>query len=591
MIVKMKKITLLLSAKARKSALSKLRELGVLQIQHVQPPQSEDLDRIHTELNQVETALRIVGSEGKDEKRIPPDEVPGYVQRILELSEKKSRRTQALDGLRETFRWYESWGSVSRASVQNLKEAGIWVRFYLTDKSGLKKIPAETPIHVARVERGAVRLAFFAMSEEDRLDSKEDQMPDVDYEELKEEIHDLEVEIRQVDDELAGLSHIRGALLRYEEHLKKQLEISEVLHSMGVEEHFVYLQGFCPEEDTSKIRRAADEEDWATIIEDPDDPNEVPTLIRNPKWLRIVNPLFQFMGTLPGYEEYDISFWFLLFMSVFFGIIIGDAGYGIVMVGLTLYASRKAGKHIPREPFRLMTVFGVATVVWGVISGNWFGFARIAQIPFLNRMVIDRIDSFAEDNSAFMTYLCFIIAVIHLSIAHGIRAFKIINSPRALGEVGWICMLWALFFLAGNLVLGNQLPPFTLLLLLLGFLLALVFTNFQKNIFKGMGATLINLPLNVIGSFSDIVSYIRLFAVSSASVAVATSFNDMALGGGIHTVLGGFIAAIILFFGHSLNIVLGMMSVIVHGVRLNMLEFSNHINMQWAGKAYKPFKE
>ena len=87
---------------------------------------------------------------------------------------------------------------------------------------------------------------------------------------------------------------------------------------------------------------------------------------------------------------------------------------------------------------------------------------------------------------------------------------------------------------------------------------------------------------NVIGAFSDIVSYIRLFAVGLAGVTVASTFNDMA---------GGIFAPIILILGHGLNIVLGMMSVMVHGVRLNMLEFSGHLGQEWTGKSYEPFRE
>ena len=164
-------------------------------------------------------------------------------------------------------------------------------------------------------------------------------------------------------------------------------------------------------------------------------------------------------------------------------------------------------------------------------------------------------------------------------------------SPKALGEVGWIAILWTLFFAAGSLVIGKSMPGFTMPLFVMGVSLALIFSNFQKNILKGVGATLGDLPLSIISSFSDIVSYLRLFAVGYASVTVAASFNDMALGNGISSIAAGCIAAFVLFLGHGLNIMLGLMSVIVHGVRLNMLEFSGHLNMQWAGKPYQPFKE
>jgi len=99
-------------------------------------------------------------------------------------------------------------------------------------------------------------------------------------------------------------------------------------------------------------------------------------------------------------------------------------------------------------------------------------------------------------------------------------------------------------------------------------------------------------PLNVVSNFVDVVSYLRLFAVGSASMAVAGAFNDMALAGGVCGVSGvvsGAIAAFILFAGHTLNIVLGAMGILVHGVRLNTLEFSSHLGVQWTGHLYEPF--
>jgi V/A-type H+-transporting ATPase subunit I len=120
--------------------------------------------------------------------------------------------------------------------------------------------------------------------------------------------------------------------------------------------------------------------------------------------------------------------------------------------------------------------------------------------------------------------------------------------------------------------------------------MTLFFTNINKGFFKGALATITDLPLSVIGSFSDIVSYLRLFAVGYASVVVSQSFNNMAVGAGIDSVLGGLMAAVILFFGHALNIILCFMAVIVHGIRLNMLEFSGQLGMQWSGKEYDPFR-
>lgn len=97
------------------------------------------------------------------------------------------------------------------------------------------------------------------------------------------------------------------------------------------------------------------------------------------------------------------------------------------------------------------------------------------------------------------------------------------------------------------------------------------------------------LPFDVIGNFADLVSYVRLFAVGSAGLAVAIAFNELAIGPGIDGVGDAIKASIVLFLGHSLNIVLCLMSILVHGVRLNTLEFSRHVGLEWAGFHYEPF--
>jgi V/A-type H+-transporting ATPase subunit I len=121
----------------------------------------------------------------------------------------------------------------------------------------------------------------------------------------------------------------------------------------------------------------------------------------------------------------------------------------------------------------------------------------------------------------------------------------------------------------------------------------IIFSRQEGRFFHGVAMGLANLLttfLSSISAFADIISYIRLFAVGLAGIEIAKSFNGIAAGLG--TNVGGLIiGGVILLFGHALNMVMGALSVIVHGVRLNMLEFSGHLGMEWSGKPYKPFKE
>ena len=125
-----------------------------------------------------------------------------------------------------------------------------------------------------------------------------------------------------------------------------------------------------------------------------------------------------------------------------------------------------------------------------------------------------------------------------------------------------------------------------------GFALSFVFSSYEGSIKDSILSSLKNLIsvlLGVVNVFSDIVSYIRLWAVGLAGAAISSTVNTMA-----GPMLGGFIifaGILLLVFGHGLNLILNVLSVIVHGVRLNTLEFSNHLGMVWAGFKYKPFKE
>jgi V/A-type H+-transporting ATPase subunit I len=147
-----------------------------------------------------------------------------------------------------------------------------------------------------------------------------------------------------------------------------------------------------------------------------------------------------------------------------------------------------------------------------------------------------------------------------------------------------------------NLVLSSErfpVPAHAAWMMAAGLALIIVFSQQRGRFFHGVAMGLANLMttfLNGIGAFSDIISYIRLFAVGLATVEIAKSFNAMAANMA-DGALGIVLAAVVLLLGHAMNLAMGALSVIVHGVRLNMLEFSGHMGMEWTGRPYKPFKE
>lgn len=591
MIVPMKKVTLLMSERHRESALTRLRKLGVVHVHNINVPSSDDIQNVETELEKINRTLQVLGDFEIPEGKIKAANVPAVMDEVLTFTQEKENLKRELNDLLEIHAWFDKWGAISYASLEKLKEASVFVRFYITDKNGLKTVPADKTIQIVSDNGGAVLVALFSNSQEDKLEFKKDVFPAVEYSELVDRIEEIKDNIIDVDQEIHTRAKVKFALDVHKAELEKQLELAKVKAGMGAESEIAFLQGFCPEEKIDDVKSAADQDGWGYILEEPDDPADVPTLTKNPKPIGIIKPLFDFMGTLPGYNELDISPIFLIFFSLFFAMIIGDAGYGLVLLAGTFFALSKSKKGTPRTVFVLMFVLSGATIIWGLLTGTWFGSQSIARLPFLSPFIVEQLDSFGENNQFFMMFFAFVIGAVHLSIAHFVAGVSKIKSPTAVAEFGWIAIIWALYFIGQNLVIGSPMPEYTVLLFASGAGLVALFANFQKNIVKGIGITIGNLLLDVISGFSDVVSYLRLFAVGYATVVVASSFNSMAVGEGISSIVAGIGAALILLLGHALNIVLALMSVLVHGVRLNMLEFSGHVGVQWSGKPYEPFKE
>jgi len=366
--------------------------------------------------------------------------------------------------------------------------------------------------------------------------------------------------------------------------LEKEIEIQQVLNGMGKEGAISYVTGYVPFDREGHLIAEARSRKWGIVITEPSADDNVPTLLRNPQWVGMIKPVLGLLGLTPGYRELDVSMLFLIFFAIFFGILIGDAGYGLVYILLTVLLTIWLQKKMllsmeMKTTVSLFYLLGSCAIIWGILTGTFFGQGWLTPlIPQLN-------------NDTFMATFCFFLGAFHLSIAHSWRAYLKIPSLTALADVGWICVLWSAFFLAKTLILGEAFPPLGIWLVTIGVLLVILFTNPRAHhVLRGIGEGLGTVALSFMNNITDVISYIRLFAVGLATLAIAETTNTLSsgLGDGVVALVAG---VVILIIGHGLNIVLGPMSVLVHGVRLNVLEFSGHANVTWSGEAFEPLKE
>jgi len=356
--------------------------------------------------------------------------------------------------------------------------------------------------------------------------------------------------------------------------------------SMQTNGEVVWISGWMPAESEDKLLDTAKTNSWGILVQEPTDEDQVPTLLRPAPGFKPMQSLFSALGINPAYTESDVSIPFFCFFSIFFAMLVGDGGYGALILLMTIYAAHKM-KKAPRSPFILLTVFSIATMIWGVLSNTWFGcHPQIISNPVSEWFKMP--DGQGDSN---MMLVCFTLGVIHLSIARVWNAISLFPNTKFLAQVGWVGIIWFMYFTAGSVV-GVLPAPGIIMKSILGISILLIACfMLKKEELKTEGANLGMLPLNIISCLGDIISYVRLFAVGLASVKVAENFNDMALGLDMPFVLKLPCMILILLLGHGLNFAMAGLGVLVHAVRLNTLEFSNHKGITWSGFAFTPFKK
>lgn len=638
MIVPMKKVSLVVLNKERKDALLQLKKVGVVHLEQIDGS-SEQLSLYKEASNNAVAANAILSdikvakkkSFSSTVKTLSNDEVVAKCKHVIDISDKKKKLLEEIASDAAEIERFANWGQVDIEDFAFLKEKGISFKMYEIpeDKYGLidEKV---TTICVNRIKK-IVRFLLIDASE-DRPEGLppeafEVPMPVLSTKDLAKRVEDNEAEISKIEEELKSETVYISQIQDFKSNLESDIQFETIYSGMGQENSgkttdLAWLTGYVPIDSFDKLKDCVTKNSWAMAASDPTEEDNVPTKLKNNKFVSLIYPLTDFLGTVPGYHEYDISGWFLLFFCVFFGMIFGDGGYGLLVTiaSLVLVLKSLFQKKSVSPLMGLLLLLGLSTVAWGTVTCTWFGL-KPEQLPaWLTSLSITPISNAA--GSDYRLYLpwntevglttgqnlqifCFTLAFLQLSVAHLKGMARNRKSLKVLGEFGSLLQIWGMFYVVLSMVVSsalfplglvvNNIPVGTIAIALVGggFALSFIFSNYEGNIGASILEScknIISVLLGVVNVFSDIVSYIRLWAVGLAGSAISNTVNEMAgplLGHAITFI--AFVALIA--FGHGLNMVLNLLSVIVHGVRLNTLEFSTHLGMSWSGFKYNPFAE
>jgi V/A-type H+-transporting ATPase subunit I len=417
-------------------------------------------------------------------------------------------------------------------------------------------------------------------------------LPSMSLSKMREKLERIENCIVVDEAKLAGSDE--KAILKKYPALADKIAFEEAKELVGEQGELAYVSGWIPEPARGTFAAAVHENGWGALLREPADGEIPPTLIDPPKLFRPVTALFSGLGIAPAYTESDVSVPFFCYFTIFFAMLVGDGGYGALILALTIFGwfkTRNQRTLVAKSWLTLLTVFSSATVLWGLLSNTWFG----AGIPWCADW--PTVKWLADPSYKNMMLLCFTIGVSHLMIARIWTGITIINDRRCLAQFGWAGVVLFMYLVTNSIVgIFSGIPTWAFWMFGVSLVLVFGFT-LKGDELKTRGVELGMLPLNIMSALGDVISYVRLFAVGLASVKVAENFNDMALS--IFnctdmiwlkpvTAIG---MILVLLIGHGLNFAMAGLSILVHAVRLNTLEFSNHKGVTWAGYAFSPFRK
>jgi V/A-type H+-transporting ATPase subunit I len=584
MIVKMKKIHLVVQTRDIPDALGSLRDLEAVHIEHQDELTGFQITERREEvriLTQVVDILEKTGAAAPQERAGDWTEIANAI--LKDVAEIESLR-EGMSRRQGVIAQWEPWGNFDPADIRALADKGVVIALCEVKADDLAAVPGGVIVRNIFTAGGMARCVLVAREKND-IPFPALELPPAGLNQLRAGQAEDGAAAARLRESVKTRVKYLDSLKASRVHCRNVLAIEEAQKGMNEQGPLAVLKGYCPADRREALEKKAAAERWALLVEDVGPEDQVPTCIRNPRWVEMIRPVFQLIDIMPGYREMDVSLVFLVFFSIFFGMLIGDAAYGAIFLTINLAAHLKLGRRCKDQTFfYLMYVLSGCTIIWGLLTGVVFGQAWLADSP-----VRPLVPWLADMNN--MIFLCFSVAAAHLSIAHLWRITLKFPDLTFLAEAGWLFLVWTMFFVANMFVLNREFPPFGLGLLYVGMALVVMFTAPNKNPLRVVGPGLGALAMNFINSFTDVVSYIRLFAVGLATVAVADAFNEMALGIGFGGAVSGFFAALVLVLGHALNMILAGLAVLVHGVRLNVLEFSGHLGLEWGGFKYNPFRK
>ncbi len=584
------------------------------------------------------SAIKILKAHsGKADGSIEIEVSPlALAEQVVQWHEEREKRLEEERILEAEIARIQAFGNFSKTELLSLEEEGKRVFQFFCMKSDLARemtLPHEV-IYVGT----EYDLDYFVSINKERVEYPKmiEILIDRPVGELKEHLHfvkEKSVELEQhICESAKNLPYLQKGLLEYlnEYSLKTALRDATLPEGMA----FFAIEAWIPKTKIEALHGLVSRLDvFAEAVAIAAD-DRVPTYQENKGSAKVGEDLVH-LYDIPAAKDKDPSLWVLVFFTLFFAMIISDAGYGLIFLTIALICNRKFKKRAPSERrfVKLMFILATACILWGVMTASFFGIEVGPQSPFRKFSILDFLaekkaeyhlatkddvyEEYVKEFPAIKTAQTpseFFLSATRVSdgntnyVALGdftrsilieiALLFGMIHICLSLGRYlrrNWVAIGWILFIVGGYLYFPSFLDATSMVNFLYIVPKQIAYPVGKWILFSGFGTVFIIALLqkkkwgalyeltNGIQVFADVLSYLRLYALALAGMVMASTFNELAVKVGV---IGGIF---VVLFGHVTNLSLTVMSGVIHGLRLNFLEWY-HYSFEGGGRLFNPLR-
>lgn len=621
MIQKMKKLTFLVTPRESEQFLEDLRQAGVVHVQQLKQDIASDtlqngmalIARYKSAIQRMEIVATSVNPVGAAPAPLQVQTSLELLDAIEALENEKNVLLHKEEEEAAVVAKLEPWGEFSLEALQAVaKEGNMQVNFFCCGRKNFHKDWADQYFAIP-VEEADKKVYFVTFSSE---------VPDIAAERIDIPQESLSYHVQQQAAHHARIGEIDQQLLvvaKQQVNLLKQ-GLCQVQNDVNMYEvknggediadgAVRMMLGWTTEENLPQLEQMLQSSGIYYDVEDPAFDDDVPIKIKNSSFSRLFEPILK-MYSLPNYRDIDPTEYMAPFFLLFFGLCMGDAGYGLLIMLIGLFIVLKGGKDI-LDYGKLALWLGGSTLVCGFLTATFFGidlstvdveFLKPMQPYFLNDNGVGPIFGYSP-----MMVIAVIIGLIQVllgMILKGTKAWINYGFPFAIGTYSWVVFLLSAIALYGLPACGVALS------------VAVQYVLLGVIALSGIGIFLYNNPaaykehpilgpfLNIgagvwatygmaTGLLGDLLSYIRLFALGLTGGVLGGVFNNLATDiFGDMSIVGKILGmSIVILFGHGITFALSAISAFVHPMRLTFVEFFKNADFSGGGKAYEPFRK